>query len=106
MRGGKRASIGFHNQVSELIVFQCDANFNCLPQNVDSATLEGVTLGPQSVLARYARLTASLDLQNPTDDATGNLLPRRARDARRGPGPATGRSGAAGRRIRRVVAAL
>ncbi len=24
-------------------------------------------------------MTASLDLQNPTDDATGNLLPRRAR---------------------------
>ena len=70
--------IGFHNQVSELIVFACDANFTCLPRNVDSATLEGVTLG-LNLTWRDTRLTASLDMQNPTDDATGKLLPRRAR---------------------------
>ncbi len=70
--------IGFHNPVSELIVFACDANFNCLPQNVDRATLEGVTLG-LNFAWRDTRLTASLDMQNPTDDATGKLLPRRAR---------------------------
>jgi vitamin B12 transporter len=70
--------IGFHNQVSELIVFACDADFNCLPRNVDRATLEGVTLG-LNLTWRDTRLTASLDLQNPTDDATGKLLPRRAR---------------------------
>jgi vitamin B12 transporter len=71
-------AIGYHNQVSELIVFECDANFNCLPQNVDRATLEGATLG-LNLSWRDTRVTASLDLQNPTDDATGNLLPRRAR---------------------------
>ena len=71
-------AIGFHNQVKELIVFQCDANFTCLPQNVNRATLEGVTLG-LDLTWRDTRVTASLDLQNPTDDATGNLLPRRAR---------------------------
>ncbi len=71
-------AIGFHNQVKELIVFQCDASFNCLPQNVNRATLEGATLG-LDLNWRDTRVTASLDLQNPTDDATGKLLPRRAR---------------------------
>ena len=71
-------AIGYHNQVSELIVFECDASFNCAPQNVDRATLEGATLG-LDLTWRDTRVTASVDLQNPTDDATGNLLPRRAR---------------------------
>ena len=72
-------AIGYHNQVRELIVFGCDANFNCLPQNVNRATLEGLTLG-LNLTWRDTRVTASLDLQNPNDDATGNLLPRRARE--------------------------
>jgi vitamin B12 transporter len=71
-------AIGYHNRVSQLIVFACDADFNCAPQNVDRATLEGVTLG-LNLVWRDTRATASLDLQNPTDDATGKLLPRRAR---------------------------
>jgi vitamin B12 transporter len=71
-------AIGYHNKVKNLIVFQCDESFNCLPQNVADATLEGVTLGADFNW-RSTRVTASLDLQNPTDDATGNLLPRRAR---------------------------
>ena len=71
-------AIGYHNQVSQLIVFECDASFSCAPQNVDRATLEGATLG-LDLTWRDTRVTASLDLQNPMDDATGNLLPRRAR---------------------------
>jgi vitamin B12 transporter len=71
-------AIGYHNRVSELIVFQCDADFNCAPQNVDRATLQGVTLGLDFTW-RSTRVTASLDLQDPKDDATGNLLPRRAK---------------------------
>jgi len=71
-------AIGYHNQVSQLIVFECDASFNCAPQNVDRATLEGATLG-LDLTWRDTRVTASIDLQNPTDDATGRLLPRRAR---------------------------
>jgi vitamin B12 transporter len=64
--------------VRDLIVFQCDAQFNCAPQNVTDATLKGVTVGAD--LARGATaLGASVDLQQPRDDATGNLLPRRAR---------------------------
>jgi vitamin B12 transporter len=71
-------AIGYHNQVSQLIVFECDVSFNCAPQNVDRATLEGATLG-LDLNWRDTRVTASIDLQNPTDDATGKLLPRRAR---------------------------
>ena len=71
-------AIGYHNQVDQLIVFQCDANFNCAPFNVDRATLEGVTLG-LDLGWRDTRIKASLDLQNPENDRTGNLLPRRAK---------------------------
>ena len=70
--------VAYRNRVRELIVFQCDVNFNCAPQNVANATLEGATL---ELEARFAntRVKASVDLQRPEDDATGNLLPRRAR---------------------------
>jgi vitamin B12 transporter len=37
-------AIAYRNRVSQLIVFQCDVDFNCAPQNVNRATLEGVTL--------------------------------------------------------------
>jgi vitamin B12 transporter len=71
-------AIGYYNRVDDLIVFQCDASFNCLPQNVDRALLEGVTLG-LDLTWRDTRITGSLDLQDPHDVRTGNLLPRRAR---------------------------
>jgi vitamin B12 transporter len=71
-------AIGYHNRVKDLIVFSCDVDFNCFPRNVNRATLEGVTLG-LNVSWRDTRVVGSLDLQDPEDDATGNLLPRRAR---------------------------
>ena len=70
-------AIGYHNQVRELIVFACDADFNCAPQNVDRATLEGATLG-LNLFWRDTRVVASIDLANPTNDATGTFC----RDAR------------------------
>ncbi len=70
--------VGYHNKVSQLIVFGCDAQFNCVPRNVNRATLEGATLG-LDVTWRDTLVKASLDLGNPEDDATGKLLPRRAR---------------------------
>jgi vitamin B12 transporter len=70
--------IGYRNKVRELIVFSCDADFNCAPQNVANATLEGVTFELQAMVAETT-LKASLDLADPHDDATGKLLPRRAR---------------------------
>jgi len=77
--GGFSAGIvAYRNRVRDLIVFECDAAFNCAPQNVADATLEGVTL---ELEARKDDLVvrASADFQRPEDDASGNLLPRRAR---------------------------
>ncbi len=79
--GGARweaRAIGYYNRVEHLIVFQCDADYNCLPRNVDRATLSGVTLGVDAAWGD-TRVKGSLDLQDPQDDATGALLPRRAR---------------------------
>jgi vitamin B12 transporter len=70
--------VAYRNRVRDLIVFECDAAFNCAPQNVENATLEGVTLELEASVAG-ADVKASIDLQRPEDDATGNLLPRRAR---------------------------
>jgi vitamin B12 transporter len=70
--------VAYRNRVRDLIVFECDANFNCAPQNVADATLEGVTLEVQGVFGATG-VKASVDFARPLDDATGNLLPRRAR---------------------------
>jgi vitamin B12 transporter len=70
--------VAYRNRVRDLIVFECDADFNCAPQNVAAATLQGVTLDMR--FRRGATVaTASVDLQRPQDDASGLLLPRRAR---------------------------
>ena len=70
--------VAYRNRVRDLIVFECDTDFNCAPQNVAAATLQGVTLDMR--FRRGATVaTASVDLQRPEDDASGLLLPRRAR---------------------------
>ena len=68
-------AIGYRNRVSQQIVL--DSNF--IPQNIQRALLEGVTLG---FSAQYGNttITASLDLASPEDSVTGKLLPRRARE--------------------------
>jgi vitamin B12 transporter len=71
-------AVAFRNRVDDLIVFQCDAQFNCAPNNVADATLSGVTLYGD-VDWRDTTAHVSLDLQSPTDTASGLLLPRRAR---------------------------
>ncbi|MCC6867239.1 MAG: TonB-dependent receptor [Burkholderiales bacterium] len=71
-------AVGYYNRIDDLIVFACDVNFVCLPNNIDKATLKGVTAGLDGTW-RETRVKASLDLQDPKDDHTGNLLPRRAR---------------------------
>jgi vitamin B12 transporter len=72
-------AVAYRNRVSQLIIFQCDVDFNCAPHNVNRATLEGVTLGLEARADNGATVGASLDIQLPEDDVTGNLLPRRAR---------------------------
>jgi len=68
----------YRNRVRDLIVFQCDANFNCAPNNVADATLEGVTLTGR-LGWRDTMVNASVDIQSPIDSDSGRLLPRRAR---------------------------
>ena len=70
--------VAYRNRVRELIVFLCDADFNCAAQNIADATLEGVTAELAGQVGEYSA-KASIDLQRPTDDASGLLLPRRAR---------------------------
>ncbi len=70
--------VAYRNLVRDLIVFQCDAQFACAPQNVSDATLAGVTFGLDARRGDTS-LTASLDLQDPRDERTDHLLPRRAR---------------------------
>jgi len=71
-------AVVYHNRVSDLIVFQCDASFNCAPNNVADATLEGVTLAGR-IVWRDTAVNGSIDVQSPTDADSGRLLPRRAR---------------------------
>ncbi|HEY3180496.1 MAG TPA: TonB-dependent receptor [Casimicrobiaceae bacterium] len=72
-------AIAWRNRVRDLIVFACDADFNCLPRNIDNATLAGVTIRGDVAFSTVSTLSGSLDLQSPENDANGNLLPRRAR---------------------------
>ena len=71
-------AVTYRNRVRDLIVFGCDADFVCHPDNVAAATLEGVTVAAD-VLREGASLHASVDLQSPKDADSGRLLPRRAR---------------------------
>jgi len=70
-------AIGWYNRVTNLIVFECDVNLNCAPQNVENATLKGIEF---SGLLRWSatQVHGSFDLQSPRDDTTGLQLPRRA----------------------------
>ena len=68
----------YRNRVKNLIVFGCDADFNCVPNNVAQATLTGLTLQAQGDW-RTVAFKGSLDLLRPEDDATGKQWPRHAR---------------------------
>jgi vitamin B12 transporter len=70
-------AVAFQNRVDDLIVFGCNADSVCRPDNVARATLRGVTLHGDYAW-RDTLLRASVDLQSPTD-GQGRLLPRRAR---------------------------
>jgi vitamin B12 transporter len=70
--------VAYRNRVDDLILFTCDAAFNCTPQNFERATITGATLTGSAAFGDTT-LKASLDLASPRDDDTGNMLPRRAR---------------------------
>lgn len=67
----------YRNRLEDLIAYVFASPISTM-ENVDRATLEGVTLDGVTELAGL-RIRASMDWQNPTDDATGLTLPYRAR---------------------------
>ncbi len=67
----------YRNRLEDLIAYVFASPISTM-ENVDRATLEGVTLDGVTELAGL-RIRASMDWQNPTDDATGLILPYRAR---------------------------
>lgn len=68
----------YRNRLRDMIVFLCDADFNCAPQNVERAKITGATLAGTAAW-RDTTLRASVDVASPKDEDSGNLLPRRAR---------------------------
>lgn len=72
--GGDRLGLtAYRNRVEDLIVYVFPTM-----ENVDRATLEGITLDGGTTLAGV-RVQASVDWQQPVNDATGKLLTYRAR---------------------------
>lgn len=77
---GSNASLTvYQNNVRDLIQFECDANFNCAPQNVAKAQLRGVTLAGGTQLGGI-RVDGSFDLADPRNTTTDTQLARRARE--------------------------
>jgi len=71
----------FDSHIDDLIIFVVTdpATFAGTVQNLESARIRGVELGYQgsfAALQAYTRVT----LQNPVDEATGLMLPRRAKE--------------------------
>ena len=84
-KGSDRFSaVYYRNRVSDLIVYaaECPVSSQSYPfgcaYNVNQALLSGVTLGASTRFGPYT-LRGSLDFQNPRDETTDLLLPRRAK---------------------------
>ena len=74
-RGGRWDVRAYHTEIEDLIAL--DANF--IPQNLNSATINGAEAQISAVVATWlARL--QLSYVDPVDDATGNVLPRRSKE--------------------------
>ncbi|MFI4941241.1 MAG: TonB-dependent receptor domain-containing protein, partial [Burkholderiales bacterium] len=74
--GKSRASVVYYrNRITDLIEY--DSSCMCAI-NVDKAVLSGLSLGGSTRLGSFA-LHGSLDIQDPRDETTDTLLPRRAR---------------------------
>ena len=81
-QGSSRFGVAaWRNKVRNLITFgaagPCGSPYGCY-ENAGSADLQGVTISGAHRLAGV-NLGGALDLQNPRDDATGQLLARRAK---------------------------
>ena len=74
----KASATAYQNNVRDLILFQCDARFNCAPQNVSKARLQGVTLAGATRVGGFS-LDGSVDFGDPKNTTTDKDLARRAR---------------------------
>lgn len=78
LAGSKLGGTAYQNRVTDLIQFVCDENYDCAPQNVANARLQGLTLTGSTRVAGFA-IDANLDFSNPKNTTTNKLLPRRAK---------------------------
>ncbi len=77
---GSSASLtAYQNNVRDLIQFECDANYNCAPQNVAKARLRGVTIAGAMPLGPL-RVDGNVDIADPRNTSSDGLLARRARE--------------------------
>jgi vitamin B12 transporter len=65
----------YRTRIDDLIIFSFES---LLPENVDSAKIEGLEASTSAVLLGW-EAKCSATLVNPTDESSGNVLPRRAR---------------------------
>lgn len=72
-------AIAYQNEVRDLIQFECDENFNCAPQNVSKARLQGLTLSASGRVAGFT-LDGSVDFADPRNTTLDKQLARRARE--------------------------
>jgi len=86
-QGGHLTSVTYyHNRVTNLIAYMCDASWNCKNENVNKALLEGISLGYRGsfgawrISAAYDWLNAQNRSKDPADGVGYERLGRRARD--------------------------
>jgi vitamin B12 transporter len=77
---GRFSATYFENRITDLIVLVTDpVTFVATPQNLSRAKITGTELGYQGVFAGL-QANAKVTLQDPVDEDTGKMLPRRARE--------------------------
>ncbi|HET7765991.1 MAG TPA: TonB-dependent receptor [Burkholderiales bacterium] len=70
----------FDNHIKDLVVFVTDpVTFVGTVENLDSARIRGVELGYQGTFA-HLQTNVHATFQDPIDEATGSMLPRRAKE--------------------------
>jgi vitamin B12 transporter len=70
----------FENRITDLVVLVTDpVTFVSTPQNLNRARIRGAELGYQAFVGGL-QASVQITLQDPVDDETGTVLPRRARE--------------------------
>lgn len=69
---GEVALVAYHNRITDLIVSQAPTY---IPQNVQSATIKGLTLSFDQNIGRQSSVYGSVDLLSPYNNSTGTRLP-------------------------------